>query len=189
MIIGIHGPLNAGKDTVADIIQELRPNKYKRYAFASPLKRASKELFGFTDQQLEDRVLKEAVDPFWGFTPRKALQLLGTEYGRDMMCKDIWIKRAQLEITKNQAAGFDTIITDVRFENEAEWIRSRDDAVLIYIEVPNLVKDGERYAHASEVGITHAATDINLVNDKSKGFDPLYASIHEILQKLLPQGI
>ena len=188
MIIGIHGPLNGGKDTVADILQELRPNKYKRYAFAGPLKQASKALFGFTDQQLDDRTLKEAVDPFWGFTPRKALQLMGTEFGRDMLRKDIWIKRAELEVAKNQADGFDTIITDVRFENEAEWVRSRDDAVLIYLQVPNLVKD-ERYAHASEAGISHAVTDISLVNDKSLGFDPLYASVRTILSKLLPQGL
>jgi hypothetical protein len=182
MIIGIHGPLNSGKDTVATLIQELRPGKYRRYAFASPLKEASKALFGFTDHQLEDRTLKEAVDPFWGFTPRKALQLLGTEYGRDMLRKDIWIKRAELEVAKNAVEGYDTLITDVRFENEAEWVRERDDAVLIRIEPVGLVKDGVASAHSSEAGISPAATDILLMNDKAWGLEVLAA----ILTKLLP---
>lgn len=186
MIIGIHGPLNGGKDTVATIIQAQHPDKFNRYAFARPLKDALKVLLGFTQEQLEDRVLKEQVDSFWGFTPRKAMQLLGTEFGRDMLRKDIWIKRAELEVETNAALGKSTIITDVRFENEAEWLRGRDDAVLIYIVAPDLVKD-ERYTHASEAGVSRADTDIVLVNDKRQGMQALEAKIAEIMKKLLPQ--
>jgi hypothetical protein len=175
-IIGIHGPLNGGKDTVANYIQTLFPRKYRRYAFAKPLKEACKVMFGFTDLQLEDRKLKEEVDPFWGFTPRKAMQLLGTEYGRNMMRKDVWIKRAEMEHLANQEAGFCTIITDVRFENEAEWLRSLPGAKLIYLTVPNLIKD-DRYNHESELGITHADTDVVISNDKSLGLDDLYGKI------------
>lgn len=185
MLIGIHGPLNSGKDTVADIIQAHKQDRFGRYAFAKPLKDALKGMLGFTDLQLEDRVLKEQVDPFWGFTPRRAMQLLGTEFGREMLRKDIWIKRAELEIAKNHEAGKHTIITDVRFENEAEWIRSRDDAVLIYILAPNIVKD-ERYQHASEAGISRANTDIVLVNDKSLGLEALVEQVKSIVNKLLP---
>lgn len=185
MIIGIHGPLNGGKDTVANIIQVLYPEHYNRYAFARPLKEALKVLLGFTHEQIEDRVLKETVDPFWGFSPRKAMQMLGTEFGRDMLRKDIWIKRAELEIGRNQAQGKGTIITDVRFENEAVWLRSRDDAVLIYIVAPDIVKD-DRYAHASEAGISRADTDIVLINDKREGLQALEAKVAVIMEKLLP---
>lgn len=185
MIIGIHGPLNSGKDTVASFIQQLRPGKFERYAFARPLKEALKVMLGFTDGQLEDRVLKEAVDSFWGFTPRRAMQLLGTEWGRGMLREDIWIKRAELEIAQNSAQGLGTLITDVRFENEAKWLRGRDDAVIIYIKAPGLARD-ERHQHASEAGISEAATDIVLVNDKALGLQALKSKIEEVLSKLLP---
>jgi hypothetical protein len=185
MLIGIHGPLNGGKDTVANIIQLHKPQRFNRYAFAKPLKDALKVMLGFSDQQIEDRTLKEQVDPYWGFAPRKAMQLLGTEFGREMLRKDIWIKRAELEVTKNAEAGKHTIITDVRFENEAEWLRSRDDAVLIYIVAPDVVKD-ERHLHASEAGISRTDTDIVLVNDKAKGLDVLIEQVKVIVDKLLP---
>lgn len=186
MIIGIHGPLNGGKDTVANIIQAIKPDRYNRYAFARPLKEALKVLLGFTQEQLEDRVLKETVDPFWGFSPRKAMQMLGTEFGRDMLRKDIWIKRAEREVDINRSLGRGTIITDVRFENEVEWLRSRDDAVLIYIIAPDVVKD-ERYTHASEAGVSRADTDIVLVNDKRDGLIALEKKVASIMEKLLPR--
>jgi hypothetical protein len=185
MIIGIHGPLNGGKDFTATIIQRLMPRKFAHYAFAKPLKEAAKALFGFTDLQMDKRDLKEAVDPFWGFTPRRALQLLGTEFGREMMRKDVWIKRAELEVARNAEWNVHTIITDVRFENEAEWIRSRDDAVLLYLEVPGLVKDGVQYQHASEAGISRAPTDIVIVNEKT-GVKALHDQLVPVLTKLFP---
>lgn len=172
-VIGIHGPLNGGKDTVCSILKTLRPGQFAQYAFARPLKEAGMILFGFTMEHFEDRVLKEQVDPYWGFSPRKAMQLLGTEYGRQLLREDIWIRRAQREVELNKAKGLKTIITDVRFENEAEWIRSLgDSAGLIYLGVPGLVRD-EKYNHASEAGISHAASDVNILNDKSKGLQHL----------------
>jgi hypothetical protein len=185
-LIGIHGPLNGGKDTVANYIIAMDktisgPPKWKRYAFANPVKRASQIIFGFSDEQLEDRVLKEAVDEFWGVTPRRMFQLLGTEFGRQMIRDDIWIKRAELEVKKNAAEGFRTIITDVRFQNEADWVRSQPDSILIYIMVPNLVRD-EKYQHASEAGITHEEGDFVIRNDKMLGINNLYDKIDNIFQ-------
>jgi hypothetical protein len=195
-LIGIHGPLNGGKDTVANYIVHMfkaisLPPRYRTYAFARPLKEACKIMFGFTQEQMEDRILKETVDPFWGFTPRRAMQLLGTEYGRDMLRKDCWIRRAEFEIEKNFADvsesnpnGVKTIITDVRFQNEADWLRAYPDALLVYLEVPGLVKD-EKYNHASEAGISREPTDIVIINDKSLGLRSLYDQIDEKLGRIL----
>ena len=139
-VLGIHGPLDGGKDTVAHFI--IKNNKeFIKYAFAKPLKDAAQVIFGFSDIQLEDRKLKEENDSYWDISPRKVCQLLGTEFGRDMIRKDIWIKRAELQVEKNKAQGFKTIITDVRFENEAEWLRSYPNSAILYLEVPDLIKD------------------------------------------------
>jgi hypothetical protein len=179
-LIGVHGPLNGGKDTVATYLQAKFPDRFGRYAFARPLKEACEKMFGFSMEQMEDRLLKEQVDPFWGFTPRKALQLLGTEYGRGMLRDDVWIRRAEQELMKNSKSSRGMIITDVRFPNEAEWIRGKDNAVLLYLEVPGLKRD-ERYNHASEAGIDFDnLVDIKIVNDKTKGLDYLFKQIDEI---------
>ncbi len=192
-LIGVHGPINGGKDTVANhIISKFgirRPSaenscnrfesKYRRYAFAKPIKEACKILFGFTQDQIEDRVLKETIDPFWGFSPRKMMQLLGTEFGRDMLRKDIWIRRAELEVRNNLLNELGTIITDVRFENEAEWLRAQPNSMLIYLIVPGLVRD-EKYQHASEAGISKSESDKVIVNDKSLGINDLHAQIDAI---------
>lgn len=176
-LIGVHGPLNGGKDTAANIIQDLLPGKYYRYAFAKPIKEACQVLFGFTGEQLEDRVLKETVDPYWGFTPRRTMQLLGTEFARNMLRDDVWIKRAERECLKNAEHDHGTIITDVRFPNEAEWIRSRSDAVIIHLEVPGLEKD-HRYKHASEAGIPFDPDrDLKVVNDKALGLEAFAANL------------
>jgi hypothetical protein len=178
-LIGIHGPLNGGKDTTANYIQAKFPGKFGRYAFAAPLKRACKEMFNFTDEQLEDQALKKEVDSFWGFSPRFAMQKLGTEYGRGMLRDDIWIKRAEMEFHLNHKSAKGTIITDVRFENEGEWVRSQPGAILIYLKVPGLKKD-EQYQHASEAGITQMSTDYEIVNDKGQGVLTLHRQIDAI---------
>lgn len=183
-LIGIHGPLNSGKDTIANYILAMDktisgPSRFKQYAFAKPIKEACKILFDYTDEQLEDRILKEEIDERWGFSPRKTFQLLGTEFGRSLK-DDIWIKRAELEVTKNYENGFGTIITDVRFQNEADWIRSQPNSILIYIEAPNIIRD-EKYNHSSEMGITRHKNDFIIINDKSKGINILYNQIDKIL--------
>jgi len=178
-IIGIHGPLNGGKDTTANYIQAKFPGKFGRYAFAGPLKRACIEMFGFTHEQLEDQALKKEVDPFWGFTPRFAMQKLGTEYGRGMLRDDVWIKRAEMEFEANHKSAKGTIITDVRFENEGEWLRQQPGGILIYLKVPGLKKD-EQSQHASEAGITQYPSDIEIINDKGLGVTNLHQQIDRI---------
>src|ERR1035437_3628076 len=179
-LIGIHAPLNGGKDTAANYIQAKQPERYGRYAFAQPIKQACMMMFGFSKDQVEDRALKETIDAFWNFTPRKAMQLLGTEYGRDMLRKDVWIKRAEHEHIKNTSLKRGTIITDVRFENEAEWIRAQPNAMLIYITVPGLERD-ERYNHASEGGIKFIPDfDKMIINDKSLGLNNLFKQLDAI---------
>jgi hypothetical protein len=182
-IIGIHGPLNSGKDTIASLIQQLYPEHYRRYAFAKPIKDAVKVMFGFTDVQVEDRILKEAPDQFWGFSPRKAMQLLGTEFGRELLRNDIWVKRAELEIASNISNNYKTIITDVRFENEAEWIRNQPNSVILIIDSPGLDTSTSNYKHASEGGISRQAGDHIITNDKSLGISPLILSLQKLFNK------
>ena len=68
---------------------------------------------------------------------RKLLQMEGTELGRDVFGKDIWIRYYQNWITVLQGRGIRAITTcDIRFKNELEWFKSQKNTVLIRIYAP-----------------------------------------------------
>ena len=65
------------------------------------------------------------------FTPRYALQLMGTEVGRDVFNKNFWVIKLKQYIESNPDQHF--VITDVRFANEIDFVH-QNDGVLIEIE-------------------------------------------------------
>lgn len=179
-LIGIHGKMGAGKDTLATVIHALCPRQYRSNSFARPLKEGVKVMFGWDTNMLEDRKLKEAVDEFWGFSPRTAMQLLGTEYGRRMLCDDIWIKAAEHYYAQCLESGIGVIMTDVRFENEAEWIRSKENSILIHVIDPSTPYVDPETLHLSERGVAFVSTkDLYIENDKLKGVENLWKILQE----------
>ena len=158
-LIGITGKAGSGKDTMKEMILELRP-EYEAYSFARKLKDTAEFMFGWTQEQIEDREFKEAIDPEWGFSPRRAMQLLGTEFGRALR-EDLWLLFATKKLREVTAQGKGLILADVRFENEASWIRD-NDGILIHIEAP-LAK--EVNLHSSENGVAFQKGDFCIYND------------------------
>lgn len=117
-IIGLSGHKGSGKDTAADF---LRRYGYHKVAFADSLKKACKAIFGFTDEQLHDPKKKEEVDPFWGFSPRWALQRVGTEGVRTQIGTDVWVR----SLFRNAPTDRPLVVSDVRFQNELDAMRER----------------------------------------------------------------
>lgn len=76
MIILLVGKRGVGKTTVADYI--CSRFGFTKYSFASPMKKALKEIFMFDDNQMYSTE-KDEVDERLGITPRKMLQIFGTE--------------------------------------------------------------------------------------------------------------
>ena len=155
MLIGISGKARSGKDTLGQYICD----EYKclHYYFAKPLKEGARVMFGLTDEQVEN---KETVVDLWGMSPRKIYQLLGTEVGRGLD-KQIWIKNAEMFV--KSVPGRTVVITDVRFKNEAEWIRSRD-GVVIHIERDSQ-SDITENTHSSENDIGPDDYDLLIKNN------------------------
>lgn len=142
-LIALAGPARSGKSSLAGMLAKALG--FQTYAFASPIKLTINALFGW-DFRHSDGELKEVVDPVWGFSPREAYQKFGTDWGRYMMRDDIWLKYAEGTVAK--AVG--TIITDLRFENEATWVR-RQNGLIVHVK-----REGDfgiKSDHASEVGI------------------------------------
>lgn len=125
-IIGLCGAAGAGKDTVGTFLR-LR-HGYRRAAFADPIREMLRALLkagGLSDFEITyymtDREAKEQPIPGLGVSYRHMAQTLGTEWGRAVK-PTLWLDVALAHIAAAPQASF--VFTDVRFPNEAEWIKA-----------------------------------------------------------------
>ena len=138
MIIGIVGFIGSGKDTVAQML--LDDNGVKD-SFASPLKDMCASIFGWPREMLEgdtveSRDFRNTPDMFWSrktgisnFTPRLALQLMGTDVLRDHFHQDIWLNSLEYRMRCHNSSK-NIIISDARFQNELMLIHNMGGAII-----------------------------------------------------------
>lgn len=166
-VIGIAGPAGAGKDTVADLFAQLVPDRAVNLKFAGPLKRMTAVLLsylGVPESAIEDRQAKEAIIPQIGVSVRHLMVTLGTEWGRQLINPNLWTLLMSAQIEKARAEGKYCLISDVRFDNEADLIRAAGGTV-IHVVRPGLAAVAG--SHASEAGVKPALGDIEILNDGS----------------------
>lgn len=128
-VIGICGLIGHGKDTAAGFLIE---NGYQRISFAGVLKDACANIFGWDRILLEgntpeSRVWRETVDNWWAarldmpdFSPRIALQRVGTDVFRQHFHPDIWVAACERQI---EMTDKNVVISDCRFFNELDVIK------------------------------------------------------------------
>ena len=137
MIVGLVGFIGAGKGTVADLLVE-RYNFFKE-SFANSVKDSCAAVFGWDRAMLEgdtpeSRAWREQPDKWWSdkfgkeFSPRLALQLMGTEAGRDVFHPDLWVHTVLRRC--EQAPYNNYVIADVRFPNEINAIKDSGGVVI-----------------------------------------------------------
>jgi hypothetical protein len=137
MIVGLVGFIGAGKGTVADLLVE-RHNFFKE-SFANSVKDSCAAVFGWDRAMLEgdtpeSRAWREQPDKWWSdkfgkeFSPRLALQLMGTEAGRDVFHPDLWVHTVLRRC--EQAPYNNYVIADVRFPNEINAIKDSGGVVI-----------------------------------------------------------
>lgn len=158
-LIGLAGAKGAGKDTVGEIIGHT--NGFARIALADPLRAGLQSMFGLEIEVFEDRGLKELPIDWLSTSPRRLMQTLGTEWGRNHIAHDVWLRVAARRIEKEEAPG--VVVTDVRFEDEAAWVRSMG-GVVWHIQRPSLIQCD---AHVSEAGVLIRDGDAVITNSGS----------------------
>jgi phosphomevalonate kinase len=126
MIIGISGKMGCGKDYVCNnlIIPLLKKldKCYLQVSFADQLKinAMTKSNMSFDDVYVNKTTHS-----------RKLLQREGTELGRNVYGKDIWIKYLDNWISLYKFRGIENFIcTDVRFLNEIEYIKQKGGIII-----------------------------------------------------------
>jgi hypothetical protein len=119
LLIGLTGRKFSGKDACADIMVSLFG--CAKRAFATPLKQVCSLLFGLDDEQLNGR-RKEEVDARYGRSPRQLMQLTGTEWVRNQIAQDFWLRRFAETLAESKLAR--VVVCDVRFQNELDLLHS-----------------------------------------------------------------
>ena len=96
-IIGITGVARSGKDTLADYLVKL--HGFIKLSFAAPIRAFVADVTDFPLATMEDGPEKEQpLDWLDGQTPRHLMQTVGTEWGRNMIDRDLWIKVVEQKI-------------------------------------------------------------------------------------------
>lgn len=147
-IIGLVGNAGAGKDTAAEVFFRAG---YQRAAFADPIKTIAVQHYGW------DGVKDERG--------RKLLQDLGMA-GR-LYDPEVWIRH--MRWSNPIRYGKPCVITDVRFENEAQWIRRQGGKLVRilrpYIPVIQHVSETEQKSIACHYEIINGGTvqDLHII--------------------------
>ena len=169
MIISLSGWATSGKDTVADILVENRG--FVKYAWADTLRLAAEALdpivgvnedgswIRYTDA-LTTYGYNEAKALFPEF--RQVLQRIGTEVGRDLIGDNVWIDATIRRINRDRLLTSRIIITDTRFPNEAEAVKSLSDDNLV-VRVTR-VHVGPQSDHPSEMALNEYEFDHEILN-------------------------
>ena len=212
MIIGFVGFIGSGKDTAADYLVNF--HGFRRDSFANALKDAVSHVFVWDRTLLEGRTRqsrewREQVDQWWAnrlnmphLTPRWILQYWGTEVCRQGFHDDIWIASLENRLRKTKD---NTVISDVRFQNEIKAIHNAggivvrikrgpepewyQDAANVNAGPTNLSwaiskqKMSDLQIHASETSWVGGNIDHTLDNDSS--IDELFSELKNLVSNHL----
>ncbi|RVB02856.1 deoxynucleotide monophosphate kinase [Mesorhizobium sp. M7A.F.Ca.CA.004.02.1.1] len=166
-VIALSGPAGSGKSEAGRYLVDA--HGYQSVKFAGPLKnmlRAFYHSVGLEDlDQIERRIegdLKEEPCKYLnGATPRYAMQTLGSEWGRQLMSDDFWIRSWERKVDSIEGP---VVTDDCRFENEAETVMAAGGEVVRLH--PKVFRRGTS-SHASECGISSDWVNHVVTNDGS----------------------
>lgn len=187
MIIGLLGTIGSGKTTAASYLVD--NYQFTEEMFADPLKKACKEMFLLSDDQLygTQEQKQEADERWFGASPRQILQFVGTELFRDRLCelmpelgKHIFIHNMRLRLDSIKG---NMVVSDVRFQNEIDMIKEMGGYVIRIVRNDSSVCL-ESGMHASENHDSLVGYDIMLINDGS--LEDYYEKLDAALSVLEP---
>lgn len=184
MIIGLTGYAGVGKDAFAEALRDLAG--FRCIAFSDPLHEMAMVLNPrLTNDGHNLYTYRDAIEEY-GYTEAKKrnpglrsyLQVLGTEAGREILGKDVWVNVAKRTIRRNDAEGAHTAVTGVRYTNEA-WLVIDLGGTVVRIDRPGFKPSN---GHTSDTSVDEIPVHRVIVNDGS--LDDLRAKARELLEEL-----
>ena len=126
LLIGLTGYAGTGKDTVRSLLEQ--DHDFDGIAFADPVRDMLRSLLDSMEiprDWMIERELKEREIPGLGLSYRHMAQTLATEWGRSLK-SGLWLDIAAAKVRMySQYGNPGVVISDVRFANEAEWIKAQ----------------------------------------------------------------
>ena len=185
-IIGITGFAGSGKNSVANIIHKMFPDDTEIISFGSNVKDVCAVLFDWPRDLLEgdtdeSRKFRETEDDYWSkvldqeWTPRKAMQYIGTDLIRNQLSSSFWLDLAMKKIDKSDKI---VIIPDVRFRNEITEIQNKHGIMI-------RVQSGENPEWFDKVAELNS--DLPYLMEK-KQLDKVLLTLNEI-KHIIPENI
>lgn len=172
-IIAFTGRIGSGKTTAAKYLVE--KHNYRRVRFAGPLKDMA-YAFGLSWEQIDGAEKELPCDLLGGKTPRQFMQLLGTEFGRNLIDNDIWIN-AWINAAKKVPNDVGIVVDDCRFPNEAEAIRKMSEkARICRIIRPT---DDTTQVHISEL----QAFQADCIIENNSTIDDLHKKVEQLAHR------
>lgn len=173
-IVGFAGRKESGKGVATNVAVS---HGYREMSFASPIKDAARAMFGFSDAQLYGSE-KESPDRFWGVVPRRVFQEIGSFYRgplRSLISNSITttnntgpsesfvVAKLRRDISVARENGEKIVVSDVRFPEEAEMIRSLGGRVILIDRPSHPRNDND----PSETACDSIVYDVMLSNDST----------------------
>jgi hypothetical protein len=130
-VIAFTGLAGSGKSTAAAHLCDV--HGFERVRFAGPLKSMMAAL-GLTETEIDGDRKEMPCALLGGKTPRLAMQTIGTEWGRDIIDPDLWIRAWQAAVDHLPAA-VPVVVDDCRFPNEASAVRAAGGTLVRIVRV------------------------------------------------------
>lgn len=155
LIVGVYGKKRTGKDTFVRHCISKKDRHVVQYNFSRPIYSMLIDCFLDDDEVppfdpvTGDWDKEQIIEPY-GVNLRHMLQTLGTDWGRNLINKDVWVFKAQQWLDKVLSSPLANkrmliIFSDVRFSNEVNFIK-RNGGYLVEVRRDTGLQDN----HASE---------------------------------------
>lgn len=194
MYVSLSGPAGSGKDFIAKHLVE--HHGFVRRALADPMKQIVADILGITVDEVNER---KTVDP----KMRRALQLLGTEVGRDCLGQNVWVEKVLRGVrelpldaeTERRSPPMGVVITDTRFVNEFDALKEAGFC-MVDVRCPRefmrIPPGAPGWDHASERDLDayrqDMKFDLTIWNDRKHSVEELVGIILDAHAKPVPSS-
>lgn len=157
-VVAFIGPAGCGKSTAAGHLVE---HGYSLLKFAHPIKEMLRAL-GLEDRHLEGDKKESQCDLLGGVSPRRAMQTLGTEWGRKLIHPELWVRAWMREAVWRLQNGQRLVIDDLRYPNELDAILRLGGSTL------RIIRKDHHQCEAHDSETQHIISQRVIVNDLSQ---------------------